>query len=40
MAQELAKATVTPLDGRSAGNAITVLFNPTEYTVEYSATYQ
>jgi nucleoid-associated protein YgaU len=40
MAQELAKATVTPLDGRSAGNEIAVLFNPTEYTVEYSATYQ
>ncbi|OJF14199.1 CIS tube protein [Couchioplanes caeruleus] len=40
MAQELAKATVTPLDGRASGTAIKVLFNPTEYTVEYSASYQ
>jgi Contractile injection system tube protein len=40
MAQELAKAIITPLDGRNAGNPITVLFNPTEYNVEYSANFQ
>lgn len=40
MAQELAKAIVTPLDGRAAGRPITVLFNPTEYNVEYSANFQ
>ncbi|MEU8816746.1 hypothetical protein [Actinoplanes sp. NPDC048796] len=40
MAQELAKATVTPLDGRGAGTAIDVLFNPAEYNVEYSASFQ
>jgi len=40
MAQELAKAIVTPLDGRAAGRPIRVLFNPTEYNVEYSANFQ
>ncbi|MGY1701258.1 CIS tube protein [Geodermatophilus sp. SYSU D00766] len=40
MAQELAKAIITPLDGQNAGNPITVLFNPTEYNVEYSANFQ
>lgn len=40
MAQELAKAFVTPLDGRDAGREIPVLFNPTEYSVEYSASFQ
>lgn len=40
MAQELARAVVTPLDGRNAGNSVEVLFNPTEYSVEYSAMYQ
>lgn len=38
MAQELAKAIVTPLDG--GGKPIEVLFNPTEYSVEYSASFQ
>jgi hypothetical protein len=40
MAQELAKAMVTPLDGRGRGTEIPVLFNPTEYSVEYSASFQ
>jgi nucleoid-associated protein YgaU len=40
MAQELAKATITPLDGRRRGDEIKVLFNPTEYSVDYSATFQ
>ncbi|MFI0237570.1 peptigoglycan-binding protein LysM [Streptomyces sp. NPDC016845] len=39
MAQELAKATVTPLNGRGAGTEIPVLFNPSEYNVEYSASF-
>ncbi|MFC8130888.1 peptigoglycan-binding protein LysM [Streptomyces sp. NPDC057302] len=39
MAQKLAKATVTPLDGRGAGDEIAVLFNPSEYNVEYSASF-
>lgn len=37
MAQELAKAVVVPLDGRAKGREVKVLFNPTEYSVEYSA---
>jgi nucleoid-associated protein YgaU len=40
VAQELAKATVTPLNGRNKGSEIPVLFNPTEYSVEYSANFQ
>jgi nucleoid-associated protein YgaU len=40
VAQELARATVTPLDGRNEGSEIPVLFNPTEYSVEYSANFQ
>ncbi|GAA2756220.1 LysM peptidoglycan-binding domain-containing protein [Actinopolymorpha rutila] len=40
MGQELAKAVVTLLGGRNSGRAIEVLFNPTEYSVEYSATFQ
>ena len=40
MGQELAKATVTPLEGRGQGEPIQVLFNPTEYNVEYSASFQ
>jgi hypothetical protein len=40
MAQELAKAIITPLDGRRKGKPIKVLFNPTEYNVEYSANFQ
>lgn len=40
MGQELAKATVTLLDGRNKGRATDVLFNPTEYSVEYSAAFQ
>jgi hypothetical protein len=38
VAQELAKATITPLEGRQT-DEITVLFNPTEYSVEYSASF-
>jgi nucleoid-associated protein YgaU len=40
MAQELTKAIITPLDGRGAGKPIKVLFNPSEYSVEYSANFQ
>ncbi|WP_461189951.1 CIS tube protein [Arthrobacter sp. Z4-13] len=40
MAQELAKAIITPLDGRGKNSPIKVLFNPTEYSVEYSANFQ
>jgi nucleoid-associated protein YgaU len=40
MAQELAKAVVTPLDGRGKNKEIPVLFNPTDYSVEYSANFQ
>lgn len=40
MAQELAKAIITPLDGRGKREPIKVLFNPTEYSVEYSANFQ
>lgn len=40
MAQELAKAIITPLDGRGKDTPINVLFNPTEYSVEYSANFQ
>ena len=40
MGQELAKAVVTLLDGRNKGRATDVLFNPTEYSVEYSAGFQ
>lgn len=40
MAQELSKATVEILDGKNKDETIEVLFNPTEYSVEYSATYQ
>ena len=40
MGQELAKATVTLLDGRNKGRVTDVLFNPTEYSVEYSAAFQ
>ena len=40
MAQELVKAIITPLDGRRKGKPVTVLFNPTEYSVEYSANFQ
>ena len=40
MSQELAKATVTPLEGRNKDQRIEVLFNPTEYNVEYSARFQ
>jgi nucleoid-associated protein YgaU len=40
MAQELAKAIVTPLEGSAKDTPIEVLFNPTEYTVEYSASFQ
>jgi nucleoid-associated protein YgaU len=40
MAQELAKAFVTPLEGRDKGKQIQVLFNPTEYNVEFSARFQ
>jgi hypothetical protein len=40
MAQELAKAVVKVLDGDRAGDEIEVIFNPTEYNVEYSSSYQ
>jgi len=40
MAQELAKAVVVVLDGRAQGTSVPVLFNPTEYSVEYSASLQ
>lgn len=40
MAQELAKAIVTALDGVNANKPVEVLFNPTEYSVEYSANFQ
>jgi hypothetical protein len=40
MAQELAKAIITPLDGRGKDTPIKVLFNPTEYSIEYSANFQ
>ena len=40
MSQELAKASVTPLEGAAQGQRIDVLFNPTEYNVEYSASFQ
>lgn len=40
MAQELARATVTPLEGAGAGAPIDVLFNPAEYSVEYSANFK
>lgn len=40
MSTELVKATITPQDGDHAGQVIPVLFNPTEYSVEYSANFQ
>jgi hypothetical protein len=40
MAQELAKAIVRVLDGRRAGDEIEVIFNPTEYSIEYGASFQ
>ncbi|MFE7629749.1 hypothetical protein [Kocuria sp. NPDC057446] len=42
MAQELAKAVIKPLDGNKAeaNEVIPVWFNPTEYSVEYSANFQ
>jgi hypothetical protein len=40
MAQEVAKAVITPLDGENANQEIPVRFNPTEYSVEYSANFQ
>lgn len=40
MAQELAKAIVKILDGQRKNQEIEVTFNPTEYSVEYSTSYQ
>jgi hypothetical protein len=40
MTQQLVKAKIKVLDGRNADAEITVHFNPTEYAVEYSASYQ
>lgn len=40
MSPKLARAVVIPRDGLGAGVEIPVLFNPTEYSVEYSATFQ
>jgi nucleoid-associated protein YgaU len=39
MAQDVAKAVITPLEGRHR-TPIKVCFNPTEYSVEYSASFQ
>jgi nucleoid-associated protein YgaU len=40
MAQELAKAKITILDGAQAGNDFQVFFNPTEYNLEIANSYQ
>ncbi|MBF9031840.1 LysM peptidoglycan-binding domain-containing protein [Rhodobacterales bacterium HKCCE3408] len=40
MPTELVKATITILEGRNKNQDITVHFNPTEYAVEYGATFQ
>jgi hypothetical protein len=40
MRQQLAKATIRILDGNAAASEVEVLFNPAEYSVEYSASYQ
>ncbi|WLA69195.1 CIS tube protein [Bradyrhizobium diazoefficiens] len=40
MAQELAKAKVRVLDGRNQGREVEVVFNPTEYNLEISNSYQ
>ncbi len=40
MKQNLTKAIVEILDGRNKNKTVEVLFNPTEYSVEYSATFQ
>ena len=40
MAQELAKAIIKILDGNPPNREIRVIFNPTEYSVEYSSSYQ
>ena len=37
---QLKKATITVLDGAAKDKVIAVLFNPTEYGVEYSASFQ
>jgi nucleoid-associated protein YgaU len=37
--QQLTKATVEVLAGRAQGRKIEVLFNPTEYSIEYSSSY-
>src|SRR5690349_173021 len=38
--QQLTKATIEVLAGRASGHMIEVLFNPTEYSIEHSASYQ
>jgi hypothetical protein len=38
--QQLTKATVEVLAGSAKGRVIEVLFNPTEYSIEHSASYQ
>ena len=40
MRQQLTKATVEVLAGSARGRVIEVLFNPTEYSIEHSASYQ
>lgn len=40
MPQQLAKATIQVLDGRNKGNAVEVLFNPAEYSLEISNNFQ
>lgn len=40
MAQELAKAKVRVLDGRNTGREFPVIFNPTEYNLEISNSFQ
>lgn len=40
MSTELAKAVVVVLDGRNQNRSTEVIFNPTEYSIEYSAGFQ
>jgi hypothetical protein len=40
MSTQLVKATIKILEGRNKGKEVTVHFNPTEYAVEYGASFQ
>lgn len=40
MTTQLVKAHIEILEGRNSGEKVEVLFNPTEYSVEYSASFQ